>query len=272
MSQIVHIIAGIGPLMFFAAAAIYIISLVFSSMRWNMLLPEKYPLWRLFSLYMIGSFFSSFLPGVVGGDAVRAYYLNKDSRKMSVSLASIFMDRYLGFVSLMLIGITAFPFSLSVFKDSPHKWLMPGFFVTFVICSVLFFGLQLGKRFRLMTDIYEYFSVIRKRKGIIIKAVLLSAFIQLLNFMCVILLAAKMGESISLVLLAVFLPIVITITSMPISISGIGVREGAFVVLLGLINISPEAATSLSLAWFLSIFMGSIPGLFFYMFRNRRAA
>ncbi|MBI5846969.1 MAG: flippase-like domain-containing protein [Nitrospirae bacterium] len=272
MGQVIHILKSIGLFAFLGASALYILSQVFSTMRWQLLLPDTYPLKRLFSLYMIGAFFSSFLPGVVGGDAVRAYYLNKDSRKISVTLAAVFMDRYLGFVTLMIIGIAAFPFSLKVFGDSPHRWLMPVFFVSFVAGSILFFGLQLGKRFKLMSGIYEYFSVIKKQKAVIVNALLLSVVVQLLNFLSVLILASGMGEKIPLLLLAVFLPIVITIVALPISISGLGVREGAFVILLGLIGVLPEAATSLSLAWFISTFVGSLPGLVFYFFHDRQKA
>lgn len=272
MAQVILILKSLGLFTFLSASALYIMSQVFSTMRWQFLLPDKYPLKRLFSLYMIGAFFSSFLPGVVGGDAVRAYYLNKDAKKISVTLAAVFMDRYLGFVTLMVIGISAFPFSLNVFGESPQRWLMPGFFVSFVIGSFLFFGLRLGKRFRLMTGIYEYFSVIMKQRAVIVKTLLLSVVVQLLNFMSVLILASKMGEDISLLLLAVFLPIVITVVALPVSISGLGVREGTFVILLGLIGISPEAATSLSLAWFFSTFVGSLPGLVFYFLYDRQKA
>jgi len=270
MVQVLHILKSIGLFTFLSASALYILSQVFSAARWRLFLPDRYPLKRLFSLYMIGSFFSSFLPGVVGGDAVRAYYLNKDAKKISITLAAVFMDRYFGFVTLMLIGMTAFPFSLEVFDNSPYKWLMPGFFVCFIVGSILFFGLRLGRRFMFMNDIYEYFSLFRSQKLLILKALLMSVGIQMLGFLAVLMLASKIGANISLLLLSVFLPIVITIVSMPISISGIGLRENAFVILLGLIGILPEAATSLSLAWFFSTFVGSLPGLVFYFLNDRK--
>ncbi len=272
MAHVALILKSIGIVTFLTSSLLYILSQVLSTMRWQLLLPDKYPLKRLFSLYMIGAFFSSFLPGVVGGDAVRAYYLNKDAKKIGITLAAVFMDRYLGFVTLMLIGMAAFPFSLDVFGDSPHRWLMPGFFFSFVAGSVVFFGLRLGRRFQLMTDIYEYFLTLKSQKMVILKTLLLSVGVQLLNFFSVIIIASRMGEDISLLLLAVFLPIVTTIVALPISISGLGVREGTFVILLGLIHISPEAATSLSLGWFLSNFVGSLPGLVFYFFHGRQKA
>ena len=263
--EIVVMFRKIGPFYFLLASLLYILSLLVSTSRWKLLLPEKFTFRRLFSLYMIGSFFSSFLPGVIGGDVVKAYYLNKDAKKLSLTLASIFMDRYLGYVSLMVIGIAAFPFTLSFFGGSAYKWIMPAIFVSFVIGSFLFFGLKIGKRFRTVSEFYDYFVSLKERKDVIMKAVMLSFLIQFMGFSAVALLASAMGENIPVLLLFVFLPIVITISSLPISISGLGVREGSFVILLGLIGVRPEVATSLSLSWFFSIFIGSLPGLGAYI-------
>jgi len=49
-------------------------------------------------VFFIGSFFNTFLPGLVGGDAIKAFYLYKHS---GISLASVFMDRYIGFTTIM---------------------------------------------------------------------------------------------------------------------------------------------------------------------------
>ncbi|HYQ47978.1 MAG TPA: lysylphosphatidylglycerol synthase transmembrane domain-containing protein [Thermodesulfovibrionales bacterium] len=270
IEHVAYILRNIGMPSFLVVSAIYFASQFVSTVRWRMLMPDKFPVMKLFSLYMIGSFFSTFLPGLIGGDAIRAYYLNKDAKKISTTLASVFMDRYVGFVSLMIIGIAAFPFSLGTFAGSPYRWLMPAIFCSFVMVSIFFFGLQLGKRFRVMTEFYDYFSLLRGQKAMIGSALALSAIIQVMNFFMVIMLAWRMELQVSLLQLAVFLPIVITVSSLPISISGIGVREGAFVILLGLIGIRAEAATSLSLSWFFSVVMGSFPGLAFYMFYDRQ--
>ncbi len=263
--EIVVMFRKIGLFYFLLASLLYIVSLLVSTSRWKLLLPEKFTFRRLFSLYMIGSFFSSFLPGVIGGDVVKAYYLNKDAKKLSLTLASIFMDRYLGYASLMAIGIAAFPFTLIFFGGSAYKWVMPAIFVSFVIGSFLFFGLKIGKRFRTVSEFYDYFVSLKERKDVIMKAVMLSFLVQFMGFSAVALLASAMGENIPVLLLFVFLPIVITISSLPISISGLGVREGTFVILLGLIGVRPEVATSLSLSWFFSIFVGSLPGLGAYI-------
>ncbi|MHB8883271.1 MAG: lysylphosphatidylglycerol synthase transmembrane domain-containing protein [Thermodesulfovibrionales bacterium] len=265
MHQVGMTLTRIGPAFFLAASSLYIVSLVGATFRWKLLLPERFTFRRLFSLYMIGSFFSSFLPGVIGGDAVKAYYLNKDAKKLSLTLASIFMDRYLGYVALIGLGMLVFPFSLGLISGSPYKWAMPAIFGSFVLGSFLFFGLRLGRRFRVVSEFYEYFVLLKGRKDVILKAVLISVFIQFMSFGAVSLLAFAMGEHIPVKMVFLFLPIVSTITTLPISISGIGVREGVFVLLFGLIGVTAEAATSLSLAWFFSSFVGSLPGLAFYI-------
>lgn len=264
-----EIIRNINPAYFVTAAGLYIAAQLLSTIRWKLLLPEMFSVKRLFSLYMIGAFFSSFLPGVIGGDMVKAYYLNKDTKKMGMTLASIFMDRYMGYVSLMIVGITAFPFAQKYFGNSPYKWSLPLIFAAFVVGSLMFFGLRFGRRFKILSDLYEYLGTIRSQKKIIAKTLLLSIFIQFVNFFMVVILAVAMGENIPLLVLFVFLPIVVTLTTLPISISGLGVREGAFVVLLGLIGVRPEVSASLSLSWFFSVFIGSLPGLVAYIRHTR---
>lgn len=270
MGKMFAMLKGIEPVAFFGAALIYVLSILLAAYRWKFLLPERFTVRRLFSLYMIGAFFSSFLPGVIGGDVVKAYYLNKDAKKLSLTLASIFMDRYLGYVGLMLIGIIAFPFSIGFFHGSAYQWLMPAIVAAFIVASFLFFGLQLGRRFRVVSEFYDYFVTLKGKKDVIVKVVLISVVLQLMGFAAVAILAAALGEDIPVMMLFVILPIIITITTLPISISGLGVRETAFVALLGLIGINREMATSLSLAWFFSVFTGSLPGVIAYIRHSGR--
>jgi len=139
-------------------------------------------------------------------------------------------------------------------------------------CQQLYlFGLQVGRKFRVISEFYGYFNSLKAKKGLVAKAFLLSLLTQLLNFTKVIILAYAMGEHIPLLIFFIFLPIVMTVTSLPISISGLGLREGSVVLLFGLIGIKPEVATALALAWFFAVFTGSLPGLVAYIRRTNRA-
>jgi uncharacterized protein (TIRG00374 family) len=263
--QVFAVLKNIDILFFLAAVLLFILSQLLASIRWKYLLPEKFKIKRLFSLYMVGSFFSNFLPGVVGGDVVKGYYLNKHSKKISLTLGSIFMDRYMGYVGLITIGILAFPYAMHYFGESVYRWSIPIIFTAFVIGSLLFFSLQPGKRFKLFAEFYEYLSSLKSNRDIIIKAFLISLLIQLITYSKIIILAIALQVDIPLLVFFGLMPIAITLTTLPISIAGVGIREGSFVVLLGLIGITPEAATALALAWFLSTIFGSLPGLLVYL-------
>lgn len=270
IEKIIGAIAGINILYFIFAALLYIFSIYLSSVRWQLLLPKGFKIGRVFSLYLIGAFFNNILPGIIGGDAVKAYYLYKDKGNNISAVASVFMDRYVGFAALMFIGLAAFPFGFSYFRGSYIGWLLPVIVLLFVIASLLIFGLRLGRRFSFMAGFYEYFIGYRRKKKVILKAFLLSILVQITGIFSIYALSLGLKIEVPLLPLFIFVPIIGTISTIPISISGIGVREASFVTLLGFLGITPAQATAISFSWFLSIVIGSFPGLIEYLrYKNK---
>jgi len=265
ISQVAGTLRNITPVSFLSAVFLYIFAQFISTYRWQLFLPKGLRLKKLFSLYMIGSFFNTFLPGVIGGDAVKAYYLYKETGKADMSFASIFMDRYLGFVVLILICAIAFPFGYQYFHGSRIEWLLPFTVLSFFIASFLIFGLRLGQRVRFLSDFYNYFHTYRNRKHLISKGLMLSAVVQLSGIAAVSILADGLGQHIPFLAFLIFIPLIVLFAMLPISISGLGVREGAFVLFFGLIGVKPEVATAISLAWFITISIAGIWGLIDYI-------
>jgi uncharacterized membrane protein YbhN (UPF0104 family) len=257
---------------FISAILLYILAQSISTLRWKLLLPGVLGLRKLFSLYMIGAFFNTLLPGVIGGDTVKGFYLYQAIGKGSLTLASIFMDRYIGFVVLIAICAIAFPFGYKYFQGSRIEWLLPLVMLCFIIASFLIFGLRLGKRIKILSGFYDYFHSYRNQKKVIIKTTLLSVLIQLSGIFAVYILAIGIGQHIPFLACLIFLPLIILFTTLPISISGLGVREGAFVLFFGLIGIKPEIATAISLSWFVTMTIGSLLGLVEYIkYKKERA-
>ena len=250
---------------FIAAMSLYIFAQFISTLRWKLLLPKGLGLRKLFSLYMIGSFFNIFLPGIIGGDAVKGFYLYRATGKGSLAMASVFMDRYLGFVVLIAICTAAFPFGYTYLQGSYIAWVLPFTIVSFTAGSLLFFGLRLGQRVKFLSEFYNHFYVYRNQKGVIGKALLLSLFIQFAGISAVYVLSVGLGQHIPFLAFLIYLPLIILFSMLPISISGLGVREGAFVVFFGLIGVKPEAATAISLSWFMAMSAGSLLGLVEYI-------
>ena len=250
---------------FIGAMLLYVFAQFISSVRWKLFLPRTLGIQKLFSLYLIGSFFNTLLPGIIGGDAVKGFYLYQATKNGGLSLASIFMDRYIGLVVLIIICTLALPFGFGYFQGSRIAWLVPLIALSFIIASFLIFGLRLGQRIKLISNFYHYFHMYRNQKGTIAKSMLLSLIVQFAGIFAIYLLAHGFKQDIPFIALLVFIPLTVLFSTIPISISGLGIREGAFVVLFGLINIKPEIATAISLSWFLAIVTGSLLGLIEYL-------
>ena len=250
---------------FISATLLYLVSQLISTVRWRMFLPTGISARKLFSLYMIGTFFNNFLPGVIGGDAVKGYYLYRETGKGSLSLASIFVDRYVGFMGLIAICVVAYPFGFKYFAGSRVEWLLPLIVFGFLSSSILIFGLRIGQRMRFLSEFYTYFHSYRHQKKVIGKTFALSLIIQFAGIVAVYILALGLQQHVPLLAFFVFLPIIILLTLIPVSISGLGVREGACVLLFGFIGVEPSAATAISLSWFVSVAAGSLIGLVEYL-------
>ncbi len=81
--------------------------------KWQLFLRhqgERVSLWRLYGLYLIGKFFSNFLPSMVGGDVTRVLILGRKIGSQSKSAASVFGERFTGLIAM--IGV-ALVFSLA---------------------------------------------------------------------------------------------------------------------------------------------------------------
>jgi len=263
-----EVLATIGKInmgAFVLAVFLYILAQFISTLRWRLLLPEGLGLRKLFSLYMIGSFFNIFLPGIIGGDAVKGFYLYRATGKGSLSLASIFMDRYLGFVVLIAICAVAFPFGYTYLRGSGIEWILPFTILSFIIGSLLFFGLRLGQRVKFLSEFYNHFYFYRHQRGVIGKALLLSVFVQFAGIISVYVLSVGLSQHIPLLAFLMFLPLIILFSMLPISIAGLGVREGACVLFFGLVGVRPEAATAISLSWFMTMSAASLLGLVEYI-------
>ncbi len=273
---IIENIKASNPLVFLLAVFLYILASFLSSLRWKLLIPQSLKTKKLFSLYMIGSFFNICMPGIVGGDAVKAYYLNNELKVVkdeksdelphsTIAIASVFMDRYVGLFSLMIIGLVALPFALKYLPDQRLKWFLPVIFVFLVSGSAIFLKFRIGGGIKFLSTIYDYFRLYINKKDVLLKAFFYSVIIQIMGIFSVYSLSQGLSINISFLSLFIFIPIISLISTIPVSISGIGVREGVFAFLFGQIGIQSATAVSLSLLWFLSTVFASILGLVEYI-------
>src|SRR5262245_36499244 len=112
-AQVASAFAGLRLEWWLAAAGVYLAVQVLSALRWKVLagpLGFDQPLRRFTGFYFIGMFFNLFLPTSVGGDVVRAWYLDGGSGRRLAAFVSSFVDRLSGLTVLVGMACVATAF------------------------------------------------------------------------------------------------------------------------------------------------------------------
>jgi len=244
--------------------------ILISAKRWSLFLPETIRYSRLLSLFFIGSFFNTFMPGHVGGDIAKMFYLYRDTGKSGTSIASVFMDRYMGLCAMVIVSIIAFIGGYSYIKGTEIVWIIPIASGVFLIISLTLWKLNWGK-IKFLNPFYNPFIGYKTKKGIISNSLLLSLIVQVIGITEVYLLSLAIGLKVPVIYFFIFVPIINVISAIPISIAGLGVRETGFVALFKLVpagqgmvfselGVTSDHAISLSILLFVVICLVSLIG------------
>ncbi|MEN2985376.1 MAG: lysylphosphatidylglycerol synthase transmembrane domain-containing protein [Thermodesulfovibrionaceae bacterium] len=241
------------------ASFLYLLSSYISTLRWKIFISSsKIKISELFSLYLIGSFFNITLPGIVSGDIVKILMI-RDKVNLREAIFSIFMDRYIGFSVLLFVG---FIFFLIFYPKLPKSWILwsvPISFLGFILFSLFLYILV---NFRFLKEFRSLLGCLKKNQIFI--TLILSLFIQFCVIFSVYVVTKSINLELSFFKIAIFLPVIILITTLPISISGVGVREWCFLLFFEKF-IPPEKAMATSVLWFASVVFASLIGGFEYL-------
>ncbi|MBF0487575.1 MAG: flippase-like domain-containing protein [Nitrospirae bacterium] len=271
LNRVFSLLRNINLLYFFMACLLCVVSVCFVSKRWQLFISDDIPLSKLFSLNMIGLFFNNIMPGTTGGDAVKVFYVYKKTGSGLIAAGSVFMDRYIGLANIIFIGMAAMMFGLNRLAGTGVEFFTPAVTAAFVVGSFIVFGFRLGGRFASVAKFYEYFHLYMRNTKAIALSFMLTTAAQLIAIACVYLVAVGLGVNLGVLDLLIFVPVIILIASIPISISGLGLREGAFVLLFKRAGIAEETAIAISFGWYLTTLVASLPGFIFYLYNKTEA-
>lgn len=256
------------PTGWFLAVVLYaLVQMGLSSSRWQMLAEPmgfRSPWRRYFGLYYVGLFFNLFLPTSMGGDVVRAWSLADQPERRWPALLSVVSDRLSGLLALVLLA------GLATFFDHgslPRTvvwtvWsLAGGMVVGFLLLP------RLGKRLPAFAKLAAALSVSRGHRRRWFMALGISICVQSASVVQIALMGQALGLQVPAMGYAVVVPLVSLLTLLPVSVGGIGVREGSLVLLLRPLGVSEAAALALGLAWFaMNFVMGMVGGLVYLFF------
>jgi uncharacterized membrane protein YbhN (UPF0104 family) len=249
---------------FLAVVGIYVAGQVMSAWRWSLLgaiLKIPAPFIDYLSYAFIGMFTNVFVPGLIGGDALRAVYLGRRHQRLGDAIASVAADRIVGLLGLF--WMTAAAAALSV--NLPRSVTLPTIAVG-VISLVGFAALPLIGKFaaRLPARIANTTATIApylNRPLAMMPAIGLSVALQLSLATCQWILARGLGLSAPLTLFLLCVPIANVFASLPVTLNGLGVRETAYLMLFGMAGMAKADAIALGLLWFAATALGNLTGV-----------
>jgi uncharacterized protein (TIRG00374 family) len=272
------------PLLLLLAFSMYFLGYFITAARWKTLLRAQgydASLNHLVRSFMVGLFFSNFLPSTIGGDIVRMYDSWKIMKKKSEAFAVIFMDRFFGITALFCFATLAMLFIEEVEKQVPalRPVLFTGLLAAVAMVFLLFSRADYlrGKSeswrdshpnplVNMAGKLLGAFSVYGGKTGALLQAFSLSLLLQFNVILHFILIVLAMNMDVPIIAMFVIIPVATVIMMLPVSINGIGLREAVFVMFFGLFGIASDQ--SIAFAWIAYGFVlvqGLLGGLVFAM-------
>ena len=258
-----------------------------AAVRWRLLLAGQgihLPLARALWLFWVGQFFSMALPGITGGDLVKAFYVTRRTHRKASAIASIVVDRVMGLSALLFIAIIVALATFARFSEG-ELWFVPWILIGSMVCIVLGAVVFFSKRVRRITRFEKILALLpfghllqkmdqaflefRDAKRSVAKALGISLVIHVMLISANCILGASVGITEARYFhYATFIPIIFALSSLPISMGGLGVRESLYGVLLGSVGAAVNQAVLVSLLFWFSSLVWALPGGVLYALRK----
>lgn len=294
---IAKIFGNLNIFVFLAALALYFLGQFIFVFRWLTLLRVQGISINYFAavrLHFLGLFYNNCLPGAVGGDVLRAWYVTKHTEKKIEAALSVFVDRVIGlvctiamaFLSYWLIPAKGTGAELKLGTDFHIASLAAKLLIViaaFILLAAVFVAIMYYNR-RLRPTFLKYAFILSLKwifwVGRIIKAVKLYCtkpfallFAVLLSFICqalpiygLYLIGRNLGIEAHIKYYYVFFPLSWIIGIIPISVGGAGVMELGLKGLFGKVaEVTASQGLILALAQRLTWLLTSIPGVIIHI-------
>lgn len=240
-------------------------SVVIASWRWQGLLRDQgrsVGMYRLVELNLISLFYGTILPGQIAGEAVKTARLVRGQTGRSDLAASVAVDKIVGLVGLLLVGLGA----LAVAEDvaSHTRAAAAVLLASTLTCAVgvICIASWLGSRqkgtvalshslrrrvVQLFVSLNEAIHRYATSYGRLSIGVAQSVVVQIILTLEVLVLARAIDLSLSIIDATWVFAVVGIVQLLPITFAGLGTREGAFLFLFGGLGVSNTDAVTLSM-------------------------
>ncbi len=241
--------------------------------RWQLLLRAQnivVPFRRAYSLTYVGYFFNNIIPGLTGGDLVKAFFVARDTDRKTGAVVSVIVDRVVGLLALALIAAVMVLFEPVAFREV--MVIIYGFLGIAALGGIVLYSRRIRRWFRLdvlfaklpakqvLQEIDAAFFIYRHRKLALTIAVVMSFFNHFGVISIYVFAGMAIGVEAEVISYFITVPVINIVTAIPLAPGGWGIGEMASVKFLDLAGIAVTEAFTISLLFRLSLLVSSLPG------------
>ena len=276
------------PGLLLLSAALLFFSNLVGSWLWARLLRAMgvpIPYRKAASYYFVGLFFNNFLPSNIGGDIARISDASKHATHVSPVFSATLMDRLIGVLAIAFVAVLA---SFAAIDRVHMAAIYVTIFLVFLVALGLFLSIfsrkilmafewpfrVVGARgieqaiARLMDDLHEF----KSQGQALVVAIAASTLVQVARILVHYTVGLALGVRVAMGTYFLFVPVLAALVSLPISMNGLGIREGAGVVLFQMAGMTNEQAFTVPfLTYLLSVVISLLGGLIFLSRTPRKA-
>ena len=237
------------------------------------------PLAAVLRIFFVSTFVGTFLPASVGGDAVRAYSIAKLNVRGGDAVASVLMDRILGVASVLVMALVGLMLTGDL---ATNRTILGALVVSAAVCVVtmllIFSGRSAALAVRLVGGLpaaalrhagHRVLESIRRYAAYrrqLVNVLACSMAVQGLRIVQAYYLGRGLSMDVPLAIYFAFIPLILLVMLLPITVNGIGTSQAAFVWLFARVGTPDAVAFALSVLFVALGIVGNLPGGILYVF------
>lgn len=279
---------GARPSWILAALALVVVDRALMAYRAVALLqpvpaPQRPGVRDIIRVFFVSTYLGTFLPGSIGGDAVRTYALNRLAVPAADAFASVFLDRLLGIVSLLVMALAGLVLARDLARDPVVLTSLLATTGGCLLAAAAIFSRRAGVWSETVAAWLPSHRVQRATSAVVaglqryaperrILALVLGASIavQILRILQAYCLGRALGIPLPATTYFAFIPVILLVMLLPVSINGLGTSQLAFAGLFGRAGVPQADAVALSILFLALGAAGNLPGGVIYAFGERQ--
>ena len=245
---------------FLLATILYFLAHIINAYKLGFILKGR-SIIELIRYTFVSLFYNSILPGQIIGDAVKSYRLIKSKEDTAPVIVSVIMDKLISLLALMVFTCSGYLISRDIF---PISFLISSFVLLITIIAVFLLPVFIPGLSKIINNRFIHFinfwmASIANWPDLIL-CFLTGCVFQVISISVVASLGVALGIELSFVSWVVVVGTLSLVLLLPVTIAGIGVREGGLVVLLSYLNILSDVSIALSFSLLGYTLLGALIG------------